>query len=108
MKQTFRLMLCIVGILGIWLLMVIFVCSPRQKTVSYYVPDYVESYTVGSFDRIQIRKVYHLAPGDSPAHISVEDFQEYGRYFALLELEKENAVNADIYTAIFQEMGPSS
>lgn len=108
MKQTLRLVLYVIAILGIWLWTVIFVCRPARQPVSYYVPDYVESYTVGNFDQLQIQKVYYLAPEDSPAHISVEDFQAYGHYFALLELEKESTIGADIYTAIFRETGPLS
>ena len=108
MKQTLRLTLYIIGILGIWLWMVISVCKPSRQPVSYYAPDYVESYTVGSFDQLQIQKVYYLGPEDSPDRISVEDFQAYGRYFALLELEKESTADADIYTAVFRETGPAS
>ena len=108
MKQTLRLTLYIIGILGIWLWAVISVCKPTRQPVSYYAPDYVESYTVGSFDQLQIEKVYCLDPEDSPDRISVEDFQAYGRYFALLELEKESTAGADIYTAVFRETGPAS
>lgn len=77
------------------------------QPVSYYTPDYVESYTVGSFDKLQICKVYCLSSEDTPDHIPTEDFQEYGRCFSLLELTKESCDEADIYTAVFREIGPS-
>lgn len=108
MKQTLRLTRYVIGILGIWLWMVISVCKPTWQPVSYYAPDYVESYTMGSFGQLQIRKVYYLDPEASPGRISVEDFQAYGRYFALLELEKESTAGADIYAAAFRETGPAS
>lgn len=107
MKQTVRSILGIVGILAIWVWVTISLCVSDPQPVSYYTPDYVESYTVGSFDKLEICKVYCLSPEDTPDRISTEDFQEYGHYFSLLELTKESCDEADIYTAVFQEIGPS-
>ena len=89
MKQTVRSILYTLGIIGvvsIWLWI-------------------VESYTVGSFDQLQICKVYHLTPEDNPDCISTEDFQEYGCCFSLMELTKECCDGTDIYTAVFRETG---
>lgn len=108
MKQAVRSILCIVGVVGIWLWVMISVCKPDPQPVSYYKPDYVESYTVGSFDQLQICKIYYLTPEEGPDHISTEDFQEYGHYFTLLRLEKESTSYADIYTAVFRETDPLS
>lgn len=108
MKQTMRSILCIAGIVGIWLWAAISIYKPDRQPVSYYTPDYVESYTVGSFDKLQICKTYYLAPEDTPDRISTEDFQEFGRYFSLLKLTKESCDKMDIYMAVFQETGSSS
>ena len=107
MKQTVRSIFCIVGIVVIWLWVTISLCVSDPKPVSYYTPDYVESYTIGSFDKLQICKVYCLSSEDTPDRISTEDFQEYGRCFSLLELTKESCDETDIYTAVFREMDPS-
>lgn len=111
MKQTVRSILYALGFIGvvsIWLWLVIFVCKPDSQPSAYYTPDYVESYTVGSFDQLQICKVYSLSPEDNPDCISTEDFQKYGCCFSLLELTKECCDGADIYTAVFRETGPLS
>lgn len=111
MKQIIRPIFCVMGIAGvvaIWLWMMISAYKPAPYPVSYYTPDYVESYTVGSFDQLQICKVYYLAPEDTTDRISTEDFQEYGRCFSLLELTKESCGKTDIYTAVFQETRSSS
>ena len=107
MKQTVRSILCIVGIVVIWFWVTISLCMSDPRPVSYYTPDYVESYTVGSFDKLQICKVYCLSSVDMPDRIPTEDFQEYGHCFFLLELTKESCDEADIYTAVFREIGPS-
>lgn len=111
MKQIIRPIFCVMGIAGvvaIWLWMMISAYKPTPYPVSYYTPDYVESYTVGSFDQLQICKVYYLAPEDTIDRISTEDFQEYGRCFSLLELTKESCDKTDIYTAVSQETRSSS
>ncbi len=111
MKQIIRPIFCVMGIAGvvaIWLWMMISAYKPTPYPVSYYTPDYVESYTVGSFDQLRICKVYYLAPEDTIDRISTEDFQEYGRCFSLLELTKESCDKTDIYTAVFQETRSSS
>ena len=107
MKQIIRPIFCVMGIAGvvaIWLWVMISVYKPAPYLVSYYTPDYAESYTVGSFDQLQICKVYCL----SPDRISTESFQEYGRCFSLLELTKESCDETDIYTAVFRETEPLS
>lgn len=88
--------------------MTVSICKPDEPPVSYYAPDIVESYTTGSFDLLQIHKVYYLTEGDTPERISTEDFQQYGSNFRLIELAKESGAGADIYTAIFRETGPAS
>ncbi len=111
MKQIIRPIFCVMGIAGvvaIWLWMMISAYKPTPYPVSYYTPDYVESYTVGSFDQLQICKVYCLSPEDTPDRISTESFQEYGRCFSLLELTKESCDETDIYTAVFRETEPLS
>ena len=111
MKQIIRPIFCVMGIAGvvaIWLWMMISAYKPAPYPVPYYTPDYVESYTVGSFDQLRIYKVYYLAPEDTTERISTEDFQEYGRCFSLLELTKESCDKMDIYTAVFQETRSSS
>lgn len=108
MKRKMCLILCIIGAMGIWLWMVVSICRPDAPPAPYYTPDSVETYTVGSFDRLQICKVYCLTPEDTPDRISTEDFQQYGRNFALMELTKESETGVDIYIAIFMETGPSS
>ena len=108
MKQTVRSILYTLGIISvfsIWLWIVISVCKPNSQPSTYYTPDYVESYTVGSFDQLQICKVYYLTPEDNPDCISTEDFQEYGCCFSLMELTKECCDGTDIYTAVFRETG---
>ena len=111
MKQTVRSISCalgIAGVIGFWLWVAISVCKPDPRPGAYYTPDYVESYTVGSFDQLQICKVYCLSPEDTPDRISTESFQEYGRCFSLLELTKESCDETDIYTAAFRETEPLS
>lgn len=76
---------------------------PSEQPASFRAPDRVESYVVGSFDKLQVNKTYMLAPGEPPSCISREDFQEYGCTFHLKELIKEHTAEADIYTAIFLE-----
>lgn len=71
----------------------------------YRSPDRVESYTVGSLDKLQIRRTYQLPPGEDPRHIPTTDFQEYGATFHLTELSMEHVDGFDIYTAIFNETG---
>ncbi len=80
----------------------------NEKVPAPYEPDRVESYTVGSFDRLQIRKYYTLSPDDSPARIPREDFQQYGLVFHLSELTKERIGEADVYTAVFNEAGTAA
>ena len=99
MKQIICPIFCVMGIAGvvaIWLWMMISAYKPALYPVSYYTPDYVESYTVGSFDQLRICKVYYLAPEDTTDRISTEDFQEYGRCFSLLELTKESGDKTDM------------
>lgn len=108
MKKIIRLILCTIGAMGLWLWTLISICQPDSQPVTYYTPDIVESYTTGSFDELQICKVYYLSAEDSPDHISTENFQQYGRCFSLIELTKERGTEADIYTAIFRETGPAS
>lgn len=111
MKHTVPSIFCalgIAGVIGFWLWVAISVCKPDPRPGAYYTPDYVESYTVGSFDQLRICKVYYLAPEDTTDRISTEDFQEYGRCFSLLELTKESCDKTDIYTAVFQETRSSS
>ena len=108
MKQTVRLILCALGIIGavsIWLWVVISVCKPNSQPNAYYAPDYVESYTVGSFDQLQICKVYYLFLEGTPDCIPTEDFKKSGYCFSLLELTKECCDGTDIYTAVFRESG---
>ena len=108
MKQTVRSIFCILGLIGIWLWVTISICKPSSQPVSYYTPDYVESYTVGSFDKLQICKIYCLALEDAPARIPTEDFEEYGQWFSLVELTKERCGTKYIYTAVFRETDPPS
>lgn len=74
-----------------------------REVVPYFSPDRVESYTVGSFDRLQIRRTYLLPPGESARHIPTADFQEYGAAFHLTELTMEHIDGLDVYTAVFNE-----
>ncbi|MGI6028843.1 MAG: hypothetical protein ACOX81_05505 [Candidatus Heteroscillospira sp.] len=106
MKQAFRLALCTLAVLCAWLWVMLSICKPNQPAAPCYSPDYVESYTVGSFDRLQIQKIYCLTGNDAPSRISTEDFQQYGRNFSMIELKKESAGGQDIYTAIFLETDP--
>ena len=108
MKKMICLILCTIGAMGLWLWTLISICQPDSQPVSYYTPDFVESYTTGSFDELQICKVYCLSAEDSPDRISTEDFQQYEGCFSLIELTKESGAEADIYTAIFRETGPAS
>ena len=109
MKQIVRLIICalgITGVIGFWLWVTVSVCRPDPQLGAYYTPDYVESYTVGSFDQLQICKIYYLSPEDTPDCIPIEDFQEYGHCFSLLELTKENCGETNIYTAVFRKTEP--
>lgn len=108
MKQAFRLTLCTLGVLCAWLWGMLSMCKPDQLAAPCYSPDYVESYTVGSFDRLQIQKIYCLTENDTPSRIPTEDFQQYGRNFSMIELKKESDGGQDIYTAIFLETDPTS
>ena len=108
MRKTICPILCAFGILAVWLWVTLSICAPKEPPASCYAPDIVESYTTGSFDLLQIHKVYYLTEEDTPERISTEDFQQYGRNFRLIELAKESGAGADIYTAIFMETGPAS
>lgn len=111
MKHTMPSIFCalgIAGVIGFWLWVAISMCKPDPQPGAYYTPDYVESYTVGSFDQLRICKVYYLAPEDTTDRISTEDFQVYGRCFSLLELTKASCDKTDIYMAVFQETRSSS
>ena len=94
--------------MAVWLWVTISICIPKEPPAAYYAPDIVESYTTGSFDLIQVHKVYYLTEEDTPERISTEDFQQYGSNFRLIELAKESGAEVDIYTAIFRETGPAS
>jgi len=106
MKQTVRSFFCIIGLLVLWLCVVVAICTSDSQPESYYTPDHVESYTVGSFDQLQICKIYYLTLEDTPALIPTDDFEEYGHWFSLLELTKERCGTEVIYTAVFRETKP--
>ena len=108
MRKTICPILCAIGIIVVWLWVTLSICAPKEPPVPCYAPDIVESYTTGSFDLLQIHKIYYLTEGDTPERISTEDFQQYGRNFRLIKLAKESGAGADIYTAIFRETGPAS
>jgi len=72
-----------------------------DKPRLYYSPDYEESYTVGDFDQLQIRKIYRLNSTDDPSHISTDDFELNGWSYRMLEMDKEEAGGRIIYTVIF-------
>lgn len=67
----------------------------------YYAPDRVESYTVGDFDRLQIRKIYWRSITDDPAHISTKDFELNGWNYHMVEMDKEELDGQITYTVIF-------
>lgn len=101
-RTTVSLVSAILLTLLCWALAVSTFIPPEQPT-SFRAPDRVESYIVGSFDKLQVNKTYVLALDESPSCISREDFQDYGCTFHLKELTKEHTDEADIYTAIFIE-----
>ena len=108
MRKTACAVICVALLLVVWLWVVISICQPYAPQVSYYAPDAVETYTTGSFDILQIDKIYYLTEGDSPDCISTADFQQYGSNFSFIELVKERGAGAYTYTAIFRETGPAS
>ena len=108
MKRTMISLLLAFTLMGLCLWMTASSLMPNKQNVPRYKPDWIESYTVGSLDRLQIRKVYRLHPDDSPAGIPRDEFQEYGCTFCLTELTKEHLDGFDVYTAIFTETTLSS
>ena len=103
MERTGLSSFCMLGLITIWLWVTISICKPSSQPKSYYTPDYVESYTVGSFDQLQICKIYCLGLEDSPSRIPTEDFEECGHWFSLVELTQERCGMENIYTAVFRE-----
>ena len=67
----------------------------------HYTPDQVESYTVGDFDQMQIRKIYQLSSTDDPAYISTRDFELNGWSYHMVEMDKEEQDGQITYTVIF-------
>lgn len=108
MRRTLFSLLCAFGMMGLCLWIAVSSLCAEGRTAPCYQPDRVESYTVGSLDRLQIRKIYLLSPEDTPDRISTDDFQEYGCSFRLSELTKEPIGGSVVYTAVFIETGPSS
>lgn len=108
MRKTACVILCVALLLSAWLWVVISICQPDAPQVSYYTPDAVETYTTGSFDILQIEKIYYLTEESSPDCISTADFQQYGSIFSFIDLVKEDGAGVYTYTAIFRETGPAS
>lgn len=104
-RATFSLVLAF-SMMGLCLWLAAYACAGDGQTLTYRVPDHVESYTVGSLDRLQICKTYVVEPGENPACISTEAFQEYGSTFCLTKLTEEHCGEVDIYTVIFTEADP--
>lgn len=72
-----------------------------REPLSYYAPDYEESYTFGDFDQLQIWRVYRLGPADDPALISTKDFELNGWNYHMLRMDKDESVGQTTYTVIF-------
>lgn len=108
MKRTELSLLLAFVMLGLCLWITVSALVPNKQDAPYYRPDQEESYTVGSLDRLQIRKVYALHPEDSPARIPKDEFKKYGCTFCLTEVIKEHLDGLDIYTMIFTETIPAS
>lgn len=106
MKQTLCLALSF-SLMALCLWMTVSTLRADRQTLPYLKPDRVESYTVGSFDRLQIQKTYLLSPGETPDRISTEDFQEYGSLFHLTGLFKGYVDGTIAYTAVFTEADPA-
>ena len=104
-RATFSLVLAF-SMMGLCRWVAAYACESDGQTQPCRVPDHVESYTVGSLDRLQICKTYVLEPGENPTRISTETFQEYGSTFRLTELTEEHCGEVDIYTVIFTEADP--
>ncbi len=103
MKRTMISLLLAFSMMGFCLVLAVKELKVSRQATPCYRPVCVESYTTGSLDRLQIRKVYVLAPGDTPMGISTSSFQEYGCTFCLTELAKERMGRFDVYTAVFTE-----
>ena len=56
--------------------------------------------TVTEHDGGRLEKVYRLGPGDDPAEIPTEDFEQDGRSYYLLDMtrQEENSTDAKLYT----------
>ncbi len=67
----------------------------------YYTPDREESYMAGSFDQLQIWRIYQLDPADNPSHIPTKDFELNGWSYHMLRIDKEETDGQTVYTAIF-------
>lgn len=103
MKRTMISLLLAFSMMGFCLVLAVNELTTDTQPVTHYKPAYVESFTVGSSERLQIRKVYVLAPEDSPKGISTNSFQECGCTFCLTELSKKQMGRFDVYTAVFME-----
>lgn len=88
------LILCCVGIL-------LLPSYLADEPTFYYSPDQEESYTVGDFDQLQIRRVYRLALADDPAHIPTTDFEWNGCNYHMLEMDKDVSGDQIVYTLLF-------
>lgn len=105
MKRTAFYLSCAFALMGACLWMAVSMGqTTHEQSVPCRGPDRMESYTVGSFDRLQIRKTYVLAPEETSGCISTTDFEEYGSCFHLYELVQEHIDGVEVCTAVFNEM----
>lgn len=106
MKRNTISLLLAFSMMGLCLWVAVRTYAADKQALPCRVPDHVESYTMGSLDRLQISKTYLIEPGEDPANISTKPFQAFGTTFTLSEMTKEQADGVDIYTVIFTEAEP--